>query len=73
MASSRPDLEQRVSDLEAEMDKVKQKLDKFDDAEPWWKQITGTFEEDPIYNEAMKRGRQYRESLRPKAATRGKK
>jgi hypothetical protein len=73
MASSRSDLEQRVNDLEAEMDKVKRKLDQLDGAEPWWEQIIGTFEDDPIYDEAMKRGRRYRESLRPQATTRGKK
>jgi hypothetical protein len=55
------------------MDKLKRKLDQLDDANPWWEQITGTFEDDPVYDEAMKRGRQYRESLRPNASTRGKK
>ena len=73
MASSRSELEQRVSDLEAEMDQLKRKMDQLSNATPWWEQITGTFEDDPIYDEAMKRGRQYRESLRPKASTRGKK
>jgi hypothetical protein len=73
MASSQSQLEQRVSDLEAEMDKLKRRLNQLDDAKPWWEQITGTFEDDPIYDEAMKRGRQYRESLRPKASTRDKK
>jgi hypothetical protein len=73
MASSPSELEQRVSDLEAEMDKLKRKLDQLDDAKPWWEQITGTFEDDLVYDEVMKRGRQYRESLRPKVSTRGKK
>ena len=73
MASSRSELEQRVSDLEAEMDRLKRKLDQLESAESWWEQIMGTFEDDPIYDEAMKRGRQYRESLRPKASTHRKK
>lgn len=73
MASARSELEQRVTELEAEMSKLKSKLDKLDGVEPWWEQIMGTFEDDPIYNEAMKCGRQYRESLRPEASTRGKK
>jgi hypothetical protein len=73
MASSRSELEQRVTDLEAEMSKLKRKLDKLDGKEPWWAQIMGTFEDDPIYDAAMKRGRQYRESLRPKASGRDKK
>ena len=73
MASSRSNLEQRVSDLEAEVNQLKQKIDKMDTDTPWWQQIMGTFEGDPVYDEAMKRGRQYRESLWPKAATRSKK
>ena len=73
MASTRPDLEQRLADLEAEMHNLKCKVDKLERAEPWWQQITGTFEDDPIYDAAMKRGRQYRESLRPKSSTRGQK
>ena len=34
---------------------------------PWWKQIRGSFANDPAFLEAMRLGRQYRESLRPKA------
>ena len=73
MASSRSNLEKRVSDLEAEVSQLKHKIDKIDPDMPWWQQITGTFEDDPVYDEAMRRGRQYRESLRPKASTRSKK
>jgi hypothetical protein len=73
MASSRSDLEQRVAALEAEVGNLKRKVATLDTVQPWWEQIVGTFEDDPIYEEAMKRGRQYRESLRPKASTRGKK
>jgi hypothetical protein len=73
MASTRSDLEQRVSDLEAEVSKLKSKFDAIETSQPWWKQIVGTFENDPIYDEAMKLGRHYRESLRPQASTRRKK
>ena len=73
MPSSQPELERRVSDLEAEMDKLKRQLDQLGGAKPWWEQVIGVFEDDPIYDEAMKRGREYRESLRPKASTRDKK
>ena len=73
MASSRSELEQRVTDLEAEVSNLKRKVAALDTVQPWWEQIIGTFEDDPIYDEAMKRGRQYRESLRPKASPRGKK
>lgn len=70
MASSRSELEQRVTDLAVEMSKLKRKMDKLDEGAPWWEDITGTFEDDPIYEEAMKQGRRYRESLRPKPSSR---
>ena len=73
MASSRSALEQRVTDLEAEVSNLKRQLDALDTFQPWWKQIMGTFEEDPIYDEAMKLGRHYRQSLRPKVSTRRQK
>jgi hypothetical protein len=36
-------------------------------------QIIGTFEDDPIYDEAMKLGRHYRQSLRPNPFSRRQK
>ena len=72
MASSLP-LEQRVTDLEAEVATLKRKLDNLDMTTPWWEQIAGTFENDPIYEKAMQLGREYRQSLRPKASPRRKK
>lgn len=32
---------------------------------PWWERIVGTFRDNPEYDEAMRLGREYRESLRP--------
>ena len=72
MASSSP-LEQRVADLEAAVATLKRKLDNLDRTTPWWEQIAGTFENDPIYEKAMQLGREYRQSLRPKASPRRKK
>jgi len=72
MASSSP-LEQRVADLEAEVATLKRKLDNLDMITPWWEQIAGTFENDPIYENAMQLGREYRQSLRPKTSPRRKK
>jgi HD superfamily phosphodiesterase len=71
MASS-SQLEQRVANLEAEVATLKRKLDKLDRATPWWEQIAGTFENDPIYEKAMQLGREYRQSLRPKTVPRRK-
>jgi hypothetical protein len=69
MASSSP-LEQRVASLEAEVAALKRKLDQLDRTIPWWEQIAGTFENDPIYEKAMQLGREYRQSRRPKTAPR---
>jgi hypothetical protein len=70
--SSPAQLEQRVANLEAEVATLKRKLDKLDRATPWWEQIAGTFENDPMYEKALQLGREYRQSLRPKAAPRRK-
>jgi hypothetical protein len=61
---------QRLEALEAEVARLKAKVDSGSDTErPWWDQIWGTFAEDPAFQEAMALGRQYRESLRPKRAS----
>jgi hypothetical protein len=72
MASPRSALEQRVSDLEVEVSQLKRKVTELVTSQPWWEQIVGTFEHDRIYDEAMQPGRHYRQSLRPKTATRRK-
>jgi len=62
------ELELRVAALEAEMARVKEQL-----ARPagspadWLDEIYGAFANDPHFEEAMRLGREYRESLRPKA------
>jgi hypothetical protein len=66
-----PEIESRVAALEAEVAQLKQRLEAVaQPARPWWRQIYGTFANDPMYAEAMRFGREYRESLRPKSATR---
>jgi hypothetical protein len=60
-------LEQRVAALEAEVAKLKEQNGKNEsDDRPWWEKIYGTFANDPYYEEAMRLGREYRESFRPK-------
>lgn len=64
-------IEQRVAALEAEVTRLKQKLEAVTKpANPWWQEIYGTFADDPLHAEAMQAGREYRESLRPKAPKR---
>jgi hypothetical protein len=60
-------LEERLKLLEAEVDRLKQKIDLTPAALPWWEKIAGTFAENPAYDEAMKLGREYRESERTTA------
>lgn len=60
-------LEERVAALEAELARLKQeRMGTASHQQPWWAEIWGTFKDDPIYAEAMRLGREYRESLRPK-------
>ncbi len=63
----------RVAKLEAEVAKLKARLDAIEKAPKWWERIVGTFRDDPAYEEAMRLGRQYRESQRPKRKKRSKK
>ena len=54
----------RVAELESELATLKQRLP----AEPaGWRSIVGAFANDPAFDEAMRLGREYRESKRPKS------
>jgi hypothetical protein len=61
-------LEERVTALETELAQLKKQLaaEKPQGAIPWWEKIFGTFADSEEYEEAMRLGREYRESLRPK-------
>ena len=58
--------EQRIAELEHEMSRLRNRLDALSGPEPWWERIAGTFENDPVYKQAMKLGRQYRQQQKPK-------
>jgi hypothetical protein len=59
------ELENRLSILEAEFALLKSKVEKKEETKkPWWEEIAGTFADDPIYDEAMRLGREYRLSQR---------
>ena len=62
-------LEKRVAVLEAELAELKSKVEGADASKPWWERIAGTFENDPIYEKAMKLGQEYRRSQQPRAAS----
>jgi hypothetical protein len=57
-------LEERVALLEAEVERLKHQIQKDPASLPWWEKIAGTFSENAAYDEAMKLGREYRESQR---------
>jgi len=66
-------LEDRLSAVEAELERLKERLDSSPDREvPWWETIFGTFRDNEEYEQAMRLGREYRESLRPKGRSDGR-
>jgi hypothetical protein len=56
------ELENRILILEAEVALLKSNNGKKDGNSeiPWWKQRMGVFANDPMYDEAMRLGREYR-------------
>ena len=59
------ELELRVSALEKELAKLKEKLAKEHNSDlPWWKQISGAFADSEDFEEAMRIGREYRKNLK---------
>ena len=57
-------LEERVAELEAEVKRLGQERDEA--GEPrGWRRIVGIFKDDPEFEEAVKAGREWRESSRP--------
>jgi len=69
-----PEIELRVAALEAKVEQLQRRLKSvaplISDTTPWWERVVGAFADDPAFEEAMRLGREYRESLRPKRAKR---
>lgn len=61
-------IEERLTVLEAEMERLKQEREPKEESKPlpWYEKIFGSFANSEAYEEAMQLGREYRESLRPK-------
>jgi hypothetical protein len=60
------ELENRIATLEVEVALLKNNNLKKDDKSEfaWWKQHIGIFADDPMHEEAIRLGREYRESQR---------
>ena len=68
-------LTQRVAELEAQLEDVKKRLppeDSKSSSSSFVESVWGVFRADPAFDEAMKLGREYRESLRPNRTTQRK-
>ncbi len=66
-------LEQRLATVEAELAQLKKTLRHEESSgHVWLDKIYGSFANDPEYEEAMRLGRKYRESLKPKPRKRKK-
>ena len=61
-------LEKRMAELEREVAALRTKLEALSGTKPWWERIAGTFQNDPIYEQAMRLGRKYRRAQRPNGA-----
>jgi len=66
---STPEIEARLALLETEVAHLKQQIPSTTHPIPWWEKILGTFADDPIYDEAMRLGKAYRQSLCSTEAT----
>lgn len=62
------ELEARIAALETEMARLKRRLERpARSTKHWVNEVYGAFATDPDFLEAMRLGRQYRDSLRPKS------
>ncbi len=57
-------LEERLAALETKVERLAEQSnpEATTTEKPWWEQIRGQFKDDPLYDEAMRLGREWRES-----------
>ncbi len=60
-------IEQRLEILEGLVAELQQKLAKQElpASEPWWKRVSGSFKDDPVFDEILEYGRAARQADRP--------
>lgn len=74
-SQARMKLETRIASLEAKVEQLQHTIGVAVEAEndqPWWESVVGAFADDKAFEEAMRLGREYRESLRPKPTKQSK-
>lgn len=64
------DLETRVLKLEQAVTQLQSQANDSSKRNRWWETAAGRFEDDPVFDEIVELGREYRESLRPKSKAR---
>jgi hypothetical protein len=71
MASPSARLESRVKQLEADVRGLKARLQTVPES-PWYRQILGTFADDPAFDEIVRLGRELRAAERRRPETKAK-
>lgn len=59
------EVETRLTRLEAEVAQIKARVSPGEETSaPWWEEISGVFKDDPLFDEAERLGREWREAQR---------
>ncbi len=59
---SEPTIEARLTDLEKKVARLMNEPAHANGTEPWWQKHVGAFKDDPLYDEAMWLGAEYRKA-----------
>lgn len=62
---SKLSLEERVASVEATLADLQRQVEANSAQKSWLEQITGEFQDDPVFEEMLRYGREYRESHYP--------